>query len=930
MKEDVIKKAIQRANSYLPNSMIDLKSTTPFHAMMRVYLSMLQDSAGKVEALPNKHTIAFFNLLEATYKPALPLHSSIQFFLVPESTGTRITKGTKVQSQSEDGTLLTLALQDDVYVSNASISDIYCANEKGKIISCYKDYALRVFDFTESGQQKYAITFRFPYLLEESFPTSFYLHFLYSNLPANKLMTWLCRDEIRWYASSNDTVLFPLECRNKEESIEITIKEKYMSLLQDSSQPIDITVMNEDPTNKEEQYFDGLQVSCHSHSYFADYVYVGEVPEDTLRFLPFTKELEPFTSCYIAFNKVLCKKEANIVLHWHVAYQDSTLNPFEVATKEYHMIMRSLPEEPLKIHDVYPDIVVFEYFNGEEWTIIPESKKIKEQFYSTLDREMNFTFICPNNISKVMVEGVEAYWLRLRLLQCNQRYQYPCCLHVPIIENMHASYQYTKDILPINKFEIYHQLDKEDALSKLQNQETIIPFKSLSLTHQCMYWYLDNPVIEDPFTIYLQLSSKRESTDTYVFYGSSEEGFTAIQVEDETDGFMHSGILRFYFHHKHSKMTLFNQEGYWIKIERCCLDLHPYPITIEKIICNVVKVREENVVSVTGNIESYQEDFIYPFDTSQVYDVFLSMYEVDVLGSGKWQSWFLQGHDTYRSFYLEEALLRVPINAILQGNVQKYQITYRKYEDKQQHILKDSEIFLVEDQPFIDRIISYQDSYGSLPKETTSQAIERMQHTLQYHRGVITHEDLYSYFKSEYRNIVDLKMAYHQDVFGKPQENLLTMAILTDDFALGSPSLYDSISMYKQILTQSSFLCGRNIKVIFREPVFLHIHITLTVCVDKQDSIMVQKQLEEYFEVYFHPIIGRNHRGWKIGEYPQRIDIVEAVKSLHTTYIVKDCYIQCWYYAQGKKIVRSLPDIHTSMLGCIVFDEHTIKVVKEG
>lgn len=929
MNEDIVKKALQRADSYLPSNIIDIKHNTPQSAILKIYLSMLIDSYSKLQALSNKHAIEFVNLLDATYRPAYAMHSTIHFSYLPEQAGRLLTKGTQVQGKSEEDTLLTLTLQDNVFVSDVKITDIYCCNKTGKIVHDSNCNTIYAFDFTKQGQQKYAFCFQFPYLLEEFLPNVFNLHFMYQGLPANMLMEFLSKPAIKWFISSDNEIICPLTCTTKEDSVEITIQKNDLEVLQSSNQKKCITVMMEELIDIEELYFDTLHVSCLSYSYFADYVYVGEIPEDSACFMPFGKELEPFTCCYIAFDKVLCKKDARITLKWHQKYQKITINPFETATKEYHMIMRSLPKAPLKIQDVYPDIVVLEYFNGEEWTSIPEWKEERHQFQKSIDKDILFTFICPSTIDKVNIEGIEAYWLRFRLLQCNQRYLYPCCLHVPIIENICAKFTYDKEALTINTLEIYHQLSKKNVLSKILRHDPILPFTPSSITHECMYWYLDNPVIEDPFTVYLYIPIEGIMKDTYRFYGSSKNGFSAIQVEDGTDGFCHSGILRFYFHHRHGKMTLFNREGYWIRIERCQMQQNKEPILIEEIIPHVGRIVENNKKQVMGSIAFAQEDFIYDFNSQEVYDVTLSMFEENNLGEGTWQTWTMNDSNSYRTFCLEDTLLRVFAHNILQGNVQKYQITYRQYENKQQHMKKGSEVFFIEAHPFIDKIITCHDSYGSLSKETTKQAITRVQHTLQYNHGVITKSDVYSYFKYEYRNIVDLKAIHNHDAFNNHKKNLLTVAILTDDFALGSPSLYDSISMFEQTLASLSFLSGRNIDIVFREPIYLHVCLSLTISVCNQDVIKIQKQVETYFEDYFHPITGRNNSGWKIGEYPQRMDVVEAVKLLHSSYIVRDCQIQYWYRYQGKKIVRGWQDIHHIVLGCIVFDKHDIKVIEE-
>ena len=68
---------------------------------------------------------------------------------------------------------------------------------------------------------------------------------------------------------------------------------------------------------------------------------------------------------------------------------------------------------------------------------------------------------------------------------------------------------------------------------------------------------------------------------------SSLQGFQKVIVEDETEGFSHSGLIHFYLNKEMSAMLLFEKYGYWIKIERVAKNQYSQFIAMKDIQCNV-------------------------------------------------------------------------------------------------------------------------------------------------------------------------------------------------------------------------------------------------------------------------------------------------------------------------------------------------------
>ena len=119
-----------------------------------------------------------------------------------------------------------------------------------------------------------------------------------------------------------------------------------------------------------------------------------------------------------------------------------------------------------------------------------------------------------------------------------------------------------------------------------------------------------------------------------------------------------------------------------------------------------------------------------------------------------------------------------------------------------------------------------------------------------------------------------------------------------------------------------------NIKIV--EPVYVKMSLSLKVKIYEEDILTIQKRLEAEFQNYFHPIEGRHHMGWKIGEFPRIVDIIEVVKNINEKYVIEDCHVSGQYVYQNKMMTKSTENLLKMQLAVMIGGESSIRVVRGG
>ncbi|MBI9044423.1 MAG: putative baseplate assembly protein [Anaerolineaceae bacterium] len=252
--------------------------------------------------------------------------------------------------------------------------------------------------------------------------------------------------------------------------------------------------------------------------------------------------------------------------------------------------------------------IAWEIGSGQKWELIGKSTPEFESsgprdfefedgtFAFTANRLVNFKL--PSDIVMQTINGIESYWLRVRILAGNYGeearydkvgnneipYEYtPASFSPPSIAALKIGYTYEKAQEPLEACKSYndftfseHTDDAKSAVSKFA------PFKSSEKKRPTLYLGFDRQFANRNINIFAEMEpvsfSPQESADgnsveepeqiRLVWEYSHKSGWVHLGMQDDTNSLTENGLLSFIGPSDLEPCALFNQEQqlYWLRV----------------------------------------------------------------------------------------------------------------------------------------------------------------------------------------------------------------------------------------------------------------------------------------------------------------------------------------------------------------------------
>ena len=166
-KKDIQEILCKRAASYTPEWNMDLSRPDIAAALAMACAEMFEGTVKKINGLPLKNEIAFFNLINACLRPASPSGGYVSFRLsTDDAESVEVPKGTALTSYSGDDEPVHFETLDDVLVSPSRIVKSFCIDDSSDHIGQYKDILnerTQLFSLPKENLQSHTLTLSHPY-----------------------------------------------------------------------------------------------------------------------------------------------------------------------------------------------------------------------------------------------------------------------------------------------------------------------------------------------------------------------------------------------------------------------------------------------------------------------------------------------------------------------------------------------------------------------------------------------------------------------------------------------------------------------------------------------------------------------------------------------------------------------------------------------
>lgn len=578
-------------------------------ALAILFTDMMSDSVSLFQQRIRQYPVCLYHLLDADIFPASGASGQVTFSTVnDEVEGSYLERGTEVIGEGDEGEPIPFETEEDLFVSPAVLQKIFYVDGTTDYIS--QPLSLPLWDNRMENRQTHEFYIGHDYLFSVLTRGQIRLHFsLQSVQQAQELEERLLHD-ISWFYSC-DEGFHPFFSVHFENGTLILDKE-----MGTAEQPFPKMAKREQNGRNcfwlraecrliapdTQIVFPAISLSSSGSHLIPDMVYNGERELEADHFLPFGESPVPFAEFCIGSEEVFSKKGAEITIHFQLSFQKI---PSEFVSPEipiqWKAIMHSSDFKEKKKHEITIVTVLWEYYNGNGWAMIPETRQYEMMFGSGEPGTYHhLVFSCPEDTSPVLVGAWETFCIRARIVKMSHTITIDGVYLVPVMDDLTLSYRYTgRRGNPETAYAVNEMTEEP-----MNCTDEFLPFYNSFPRKKMLYLAFSRPLREELIRLLITLRQPQERPNAlcrYEYYGG--RGFMPWRVEDETESLSRTGSLVTEACHDFEKQTFFGISGYWLRLTAEDGEVSSFQ-EIKDLVLNSVRATAKSESGSRGNLEA--------------------------------------------------------------------------------------------------------------------------------------------------------------------------------------------------------------------------------------------------------------------------------------------------------------------------------------
>lgn len=582
-EEEILERIEKKAESYTPEWRFDRENPDAGTVLSMVFANMLAKSYEKMGFLPMKNKIEFFNRLGACMLPAEPSRGWVEFSAVNrEAPVQEVLAGAGIICRNEEEREIYFETLDDLSVTGAALTNILFSCAKSDYIGEAYDgkkpaQDIKLFSFEKENLQEHILYFMAGRVLgiKSGGEISIKLYLRDEAVDIKKLMECLegggaffeysagggyyrmnppviSEDGISFVISENDPVF--------EEREEMGQKGYWLRL----SLP--------DYKKLEGFCFDRVILSSCCKKKRPEIIFAEGEEADLVEFYPFGQHFTNYSEAYIASGEVFGKRGAEITISFYMEYEEEPINGVKKESKELEWIMKKSDFKTEPEYDITIEEVVWEYYNGSGWAVIPGTEKGRRFFSYDIGRPVRgcktISFTCPKDICPILINSKESYYVRIRVLKVNNFLKQNGKYIYPVIKNISLCYDYKAALIQADYiFTLNNKEIKEYKLSTLKKGQALIPFYGLVEEYPAVYFGFDRAFCNGIYKIMFDVGERRKQRDRpllWEYFNGTR--WKELDVVDETENFSRPGIVTILAGGDFECFELYGYRGCWLRV----------------------------------------------------------------------------------------------------------------------------------------------------------------------------------------------------------------------------------------------------------------------------------------------------------------------------------------------------------------------------
>ncbi|MFD2114159.1 baseplate J/gp47 family protein [Paenibacillus yanchengensis] len=612
-QKQIIEQLQKMAASYVPEWRFSLDNPDPGSALALLFAHLLEGNIARLNQVPLKSFITFLNHFQVSFSPARPALAYLTFKLA-EGTPQEVyvEKGLQIAAispqqiepiifETAGPVVLTPAQITSVYALQPSRDSIVLLAEQTDGLIGEAGNGTVLFDHSGVNMQQHVLYLRHNFLFVLEQPAYIELSFFHSiNEQAAEEAAHLLTDmrQLSWeYWSAGEWVPFDRVygrqniirlLKLREQAIEekevfgqqgYWIRCRMLDRYKKGQQQIALpqqSILNK--VQFERMLVKSEYASATAQSgLWADKMYYNDLPLiDENGYFPFGQYFAAHSMFYIASKEAFCKLGAKITVQFEMELVPFRLVPEHPRPIQWKPIMRRDVVDATEI----PDMVTiaelqWEYWNGRAWVILQVAAEAKTIFKEVWEGQTigEVTFDCPADMSEMIVNAEQNYWIRARILQVANAYSANAVYCAPQLQHLRIRYGYEMPLHHPQQLFMYNNLELLERTNEVSSGGSVIrPFVSLDSKEPALMFAFDQPPIKGPIHLYAEVVAPKILDQhiphmewQYLRQQAGHQVWTTLPVADETNGFTQTGVIQFVGPTDFAEATYFDKRKYWLR-----------------------------------------------------------------------------------------------------------------------------------------------------------------------------------------------------------------------------------------------------------------------------------------------------------------------------------------------------------------------------
>ncbi len=955
-------KLAELAGSYLPEWHFTEREPEPGSVLAMLVDDMLEESRERYGEVLHKHKIQYLNLFDKLKEE--PVESAKSYVRFTPVAGMEepvyIARGTRLlASDPESGQEMAFETTHGITTTSAALERIYSAGRaEDRIVKLFdaetdgapENRAFSAFDISGDNCSEHVLLLAFDHAFDMMEDFEVGLRFsVAEQQDMGKLIGIMTKESVKYSIlerskdKDNSGEIVPrlfdsVEARDgviwlgmkeyQPERTDALGREQYV-----------ITVRAQRLAEAE---INGAELVYSDDALAVDDVLCGGIAQGVASFKPFGSPLELYSSCELECAGALSRKGSLVRMSFNLDFETLEQRLPEVAEEtNYKIVMtKERPTPKTAVPDIKPDYVLIEYLSDQNaWKRLLKDEHTALLFNGSERGDMSIEFICPEDMAD-WVEG--ACRLRIRLMRADNLFAMPSDQHVPVISDLSFSYSYMENPLPPDRACTENNFEFEDITDKLRRRVTSRLFYNSELAERAMYFGFSANPKGSPLSLYFEVENDQDSPLDYAVEYLGQNGFSPVQTSDGTSGMLYSGAVLALVPSDAGRKKLFGYDGWWLRF--ACRNRPEELVSlpgVHGVITNMAKV--ENVRKLTQVFYVDNPEGVIALQLGEKNLLSMRVFVNEAAeGEGvseNWVEWTKRTHADERGrvcdMDLADGAVTFPRNVfssypLMEGNA-AVRVEYQAYQGAKANVGPGAINTSAESLAYISEVSNPIAAYGGYDGYNEGTASSFISNLLRTRGRAVSNRDYFDIIKQVSGGVCQIKCVSGVDRFGEPADDVITVALLIDEYEKGShifSSVKDAIRE-KLMATSSIIPLGKTL--VLSQPHFIKCSVRIWLrCSDMENVYELQSQTNEDIRKFIDPLSGGfDGKGWTIGVMPTPRQLLAYLKMQRPGIVIDHIAMAARVGASEFAVDDDIYSRIKSPFAMAVNGEHTIYVTTE-